>query len=84
MSRNDDIKFSKNVSSYLSLFVIGILAIGLIIAAIIVYMYIKSGSEPLDAKFDRDNAGRHRTGGISGDDRSAAGRGGYHKEWHDV
>ena len=49
MSRNDDIKFSKNVSSYLSLFVIGILAIGLIIAAIIVYMYIKSGSEPLDA-----------------------------------
>jgi len=49
MSRNEDIKFSKNVSSYLSLFIIGILAIGLIIAAIVVYMYIKSGAEPLDA-----------------------------------
>lgn len=49
MSRNEDIKFSKNVSSYLSLFIIGILAIVLIIAAIVVYMYIKSGAEPLDA-----------------------------------
>ncbi len=49
MSRNDDIKFSKNVSSYLSLFIIGILAVALIIAAIVAYLYIKSGAEPLDA-----------------------------------
>lgn len=48
MSRHNDIKFSKNVSSYLSLFVIGILAIALIIAAIVIYMYIKSGTGPLD------------------------------------
>lgn len=49
MGRHDDIKFSKNVSSYLSLFVIGILTVVLIVGAILVYMYIKSGTEPLDA-----------------------------------
>lgn len=48
MSKYDDIKFSKTVSSYLSLFVIAALAVIFIVAAFFIYMYIKSGSEPLD------------------------------------
>ncbi|WP_411844237.1 endolytic transglycosylase MltG [Salinicoccus sp. HZC-1] len=48
MSRHDDIKFSKNVSSYLSLFVIGVLVIALIVGAFLFYLYIKSGTGPLD------------------------------------
>ncbi|WP_434122072.1 endolytic transglycosylase MltG [Salinicoccus roseus] len=48
MSKYDDIKFSKTVSSYLSLFVIAALAVIFIVAAFFLYMYIKSGSEPLD------------------------------------
>lgn len=49
MSRYDDIRFSKNVSSYLSLIIIGVLAIGIIIISIIAYLYITSIGEPLDA-----------------------------------
>ncbi|WP_031548945.1 endolytic transglycosylase MltG [Salinicoccus luteus] len=48
MSKYEDIKFSKNVSSYLSLFVIAALAVIFIVIAFFIYMYIKSGSEPLD------------------------------------
>ncbi|MFB9860694.1 endolytic transglycosylase MltG [Salinicoccus siamensis] len=49
MSKYEDIKFSKNVSSYLSLFVIATLAILFVIAAFSVYVYVKSGIEPLDS-----------------------------------
>lgn len=49
MSRYDDIRFSKNVSSYLSLIIIGVLAIGVIVISIIAYFYITSIGEPLDA-----------------------------------
>lgn len=49
MSRYDDIRFSKNVSSYLSLIIIGLLTIGVIVAAILAYLYISSIGEPLDA-----------------------------------
>ncbi|WP_462420661.1 endolytic transglycosylase MltG [Salinicoccus sp. Marseille-QA3877] len=49
MSRYDDIRFSKNVSSYLSLIIIGVLAIGVIIISIIAYFYITSIGDPLDA-----------------------------------
>lgn len=49
MSRYDDIRFSKNVSSYLSLIIIGVLAIGVIIISIIAYLYITSIGDPLDA-----------------------------------
>lgn len=48
MSKYDDIRFSKNVSSYLSLFIIALLAVLFILGAFFIYMYIKSGSEPLD------------------------------------
>ncbi|HIV81839.1 MAG TPA: endolytic transglycosylase MltG [Candidatus Salinicoccus merdavium] len=49
MSRYDDIRFSKNVSSYLSLIIIGVLAIGVIVISIIAYFYITSIGDPLDA-----------------------------------
>src|SRR5699024_12734921 len=49
MSRYDDIRFSKNVSSYLSLIIIGVLAIGVIVISIIAYFYITSMGDPLDA-----------------------------------
>lgn len=48
MSRNDDVRFSKNVSSYLSLFIVSILAIVLIVLAVSGFIYVKSGSKPLD------------------------------------
>lgn len=48
MSRHDDVKFSKNVSSYLSLFIIAVLAIAIIAVGIIIYMYFQSSTEPLD------------------------------------
>lgn len=48
MAKSDDIRFSKSVSSYLSLFIIIILALAIIIGGIVVYFYISSSSEPLD------------------------------------
>lgn len=49
MSRQDDIKFSKNVSSYLSLFVIGIVTVAMIAVAIIGYLYFMNQTSPVDA-----------------------------------
>lgn len=48
MSRQDDIRFSKSVSSYLSLFVIGIVVIALIILALFGVFYINKAISPLD------------------------------------
>ncbi|WP_020008506.1 endolytic transglycosylase MltG [Salinicoccus albus] len=48
MSRHDDIKFSKNVSSYLSLFIIAALSVIIIVVIIMLYMYFQSSTEPLD------------------------------------
>lgn len=48
MSRQDDIKFSKNVSSYLSLFVIGILVVGMVTLAIAAYIYFVKQTSPVD------------------------------------
>lgn len=48
MAKSDDIRFSKSVSSYLSLFIIGILSLVIIIGGIAVYLYVSSSSEPLD------------------------------------
>lgn len=49
MSRQDDIKFSKNVSSYLSLFVIGIVIVAMIAVVIIGYLYFMNQTSPVDA-----------------------------------
>ena len=49
MSRYEDIRFSKNVSSYLSLIIIGLLAIGVIVVAIFAYLFLTSVGEPMDA-----------------------------------
>ncbi|CAM4138847.1 endolytic transglycosylase MltG [Lacicoccus alkaliphilus] len=49
MSRYEDIRFSKNVSSYLSLIIIGLLAIGVIVVAIFAYLFLTSIGEPMDA-----------------------------------
>ena len=48
MSRHDDVKFSKNVSSYLSLFIIAALSVIIIVVIIMLYMYFQSSTEPLD------------------------------------
>ncbi len=48
MSRQDDIKFSKNVSSYLSLFVIGIVIVAMIAVVIIGYLYFMNQTSPVD------------------------------------
>ncbi|CAD2076214.1 endolytic transglycosylase MltG [Phocicoccus pinnipedialis] len=48
MKKNDDVRFSKNVSSYLSLFIVSILAVVLIVLAISGFIYVKSGSKPLN------------------------------------
>lgn len=49
MSRQDDIKFSKNVSSYLSLFVIGIVIVAMIAVGVIGYLYFMNQTSPVDA-----------------------------------
>lgn len=48
MSRQDDIKFSKNVSSYLSLFVIGIIVVVMVALAIFAYIYFVNQTSPVD------------------------------------
>lgn len=48
MSRQDDIKFSKNVSSYLSLFVIGIIVVVMVALAIMAYIYFVNQTSPVD------------------------------------
>lgn len=48
MSKYDDVKFSKNVSSYLTLFIVIILVIILIVGIISAFLYIRSGLQPVD------------------------------------
>lgn len=48
MSKYDDVKFSKNVSSYLTLFIVLALVIVLIIGIVSAFLYIRSGLQPVD------------------------------------
>ena len=48
MTKYDDIKFSKNVSSYLTLFIVIALVVVLIIGAIFAFLYIRNGLQPVD------------------------------------
>ena len=48
MSKYDDVRFSKNVSSYLTLFIVLALVIVLIIGIISAFLYIRSGLQPVD------------------------------------
>lgn len=48
MSKYDDVKFSKNVSSYLTLFIVLALLIVIIIGAIYAFFYIRGGLQPVD------------------------------------
>ncbi|MCK1977481.1 endolytic transglycosylase MltG [Jeotgalicoccus huakuii] len=48
MSKYDDVKFSKNVSSYLTLFIVIILVVILIVGIISAFLYIRSGLQPVD------------------------------------
>lgn len=48
MSKYDDVRFSKNVSSYLALFIVLALVIVLIIGIISAFLYIRSGLQPVD------------------------------------
>lgn len=48
MSKYDDVKFSKNVSSYLTLFIVLVLVIILIVGIISAFLYIRSGLQPVD------------------------------------
>lgn len=48
MSKYDDVKFSKNVSSYLTLFIVLALVIVIIIGIISAFLYIRSGLQPVD------------------------------------
>ena len=48
MTKYDDIKFSKNVSSYLTLFIVIALVVVLIVGAIFAFLYIRNGLQPVD------------------------------------
>lgn len=48
MSKYDDVKFSKNVSSYLTLFIILALVIVLVIGIVYAFFYIRGGLQPVD------------------------------------
>lgn len=48
MSKYDDVRFSKNVSSYLTLFIVLALVIVLIIGIISAFLYIRGGLQPVD------------------------------------
>lgn len=48
MAKSDDIRFSKSVSSYLSLFIIGVLVLIVIVGGVIAYFFISSVTEPKD------------------------------------
>ena len=48
MSKYDDVKFSKNVSSYLTLFIVLALLIVIIIGIISAFLYIRGGLQPVD------------------------------------
>lgn len=48
MAKSDDIRFSKSVSSYLSLIIIGLLLLAVIVGGIVAYFYFNSASEPKD------------------------------------
>ena len=48
MSKYDDVKFSKNVSSYLTLFIVLALLIVIVIGIISAFLYIRGGLQPVD------------------------------------
>lgn len=48
MSKYDDVKFSKNVSSYLTLFIVLALLLVIIIGAVYAFFYIRGGLQPVD------------------------------------
>lgn len=48
MSKYDDIKFSKNVSSYVTLFIVIALVVVLIVGVISAFLYIRNGIQPVD------------------------------------
>ncbi|HJB79271.1 MAG TPA: endolytic transglycosylase MltG [Candidatus Nosocomiicoccus stercorigallinarum] len=48
MPNNDDLRFSKNVSSYISVFIVLIIVLLIIIGTLFSVFYIKQGMKPLD------------------------------------